>query len=145
MAPPWYKLEHLKKVSNKSYGVTLLELLIVLAVIALLSTLAYPRFTSYLIKNQRQVAQQQLYELQIKQEQWRLFHAQYSSDINDLDARLVNDAHYEFSIDHASAHDYQLSATAKQSSRQVQDQELNQACHTLTLTHDQQRLPTPCW
>ena len=122
-----------------------MELLIVLAVMAILSAIAYPSFTLYLVKNQRLAAQQHLYHLQLLQEEWRLYHGQYTSDINELDNHLANHPHYEFSITHVSAHDYKLIATAKESSAQAQDKQAEQSCHTLSLTHSQETTPLSCW
>ena len=87
-------------------GFSLVELLIVIAVMAVLIVLAYPSFSTYVLKNHRVAVQQSLYGLQLQQETWRINHSQYAADINDLDSKIAAHPHYDFSITQASHSHY---------------------------------------
>lgn len=126
-------------------GFSLVELLISIAVMATLATLAYPSLSGYLLKNKRVAAQQNLYNLQLQQETWRISHAHYAMDIEDLQPNLVAHPHYVFSIAAASSSQYQLTATAKADSAQHQDRQGTQSCQRLTLSRHHEKTPLECW
>ena len=64
---------------NKVRGFTLLELMIVVLIIAIISAIAYPMFTSQLRKSRRSEARQALSDLALKQEKYRSFNASYAT------------------------------------------------------------------
>ena len=135
----------LRSIKPRRSGFTLVELLIVITIIAILAALAYPSLNGYLLKNKRSAAQQNLYALQLQQEAWRINHAQYTADINDLNPALASDPDYNFTISQASSSQYQLTATAKANSPQVQDRQGTQSCLTLTLNRSHEKTPKVCW
>lgn len=126
-------------------GFSLLELLIAMAVMAILATLVYPNFSGYLLKYQRLAATQTLYSLQLQQEEWRIAHPSYAATVDELDSSLANHAHYNFAVSTASASHYELSATAKANSKQTQDKQGSQSCQSLMLTRSNQKTPLECW
>ncbi|WP_319783349.1 type IV pilin protein [Oceanisphaera sp. IT1-181] len=126
-------------------GFSLVELLIVATIIAILGALAYPSLSAYLLKNQRAAAQKSLYALQLQQEEWRISHAQYATDISVLAPNLADHTHYSFSITEASSSHYQLTATVKSDSAQAQDRQGTQSCQTLTLSRSHEKTPAECW
>lgn len=138
------RIEYVPRATEQS-GFSLVELLIVATIIAILGALAYPSFSVYLLKNQRLAAQKSLYALQLQQEEWRISHAQYATDISDLEPSLADHTHYSFSITEASSSHYQLTATAKTNSAQAQDRQGSQSCQTLTLNRNHEKTPTECW
>lgn len=129
----------------KNQGVTFIELILVLAIVAILAALAYPSFASQLLKSQRLDAMQALYGLQLEQEEWRIAHADYANSVAQLSAGLSDHPHYVFSISGASASHYELTATARADSAQQNDSVGALACHTLTLTRNNQKTPAQCW
>lgn len=138
------RIEDVPQTAEQS-GFSLVELLIVATIIAILGTLAYPSFSAYFLKNQRLAAQKSLYALQLQQEEWRLSHAQYATDISDLAPHLADHTHYSFSITEASSSHYQLTATVKSGSAQAQDRQGTQSCQTLTLSRSHKKTPVECW
>lgn len=65
-------------------GVTLLELLTVLAIIAILMAVAIPSYSRYVLRSSRTDAMAALSWLASMQEQYRLDHNGYATTLNDL-------------------------------------------------------------
>ncbi|NLJ92209.1 MAG: prepilin-type N-terminal cleavage/methylation domain-containing protein [Aeromonadales bacterium] len=130
---------------DQTRGFTLIELMITVAIVALLLLLAYPSFSTYLVKGQRIAAIQGLYQLQLDQEEWRVSHASYATQQQASANLLPNQKHYTFSVLAANASYYQLQVTAKAGSPQQADKVGNVACHTLTLDRNDVKAPLACW
>ncbi|MBO1519345.1 type IV pilin protein [Oceanisphaera pacifica] len=126
-------------------GFSLIELLIAMAIVAILALVAYPSLSHYLVKSKRMAAMQTLYALQLQQEKWRVTHASYASQTEASAHFLPTHQHYVFTVSNASAHQYRLTASAKQTSAQYQDKAGNTACHTLSLDSNNTKTPVECW
>ena len=87
----------------------MMELMIVIVVVAILISLAYPSYVGYTRKAKRGEAQQLLMNWSINQEIWRSNNPSYSTDDGMKPADTNN---YEFAAT-ASATAYTLTATAK--------------------------------
>lgn len=70
--------------SKRRAGFSLIELLIVLAIVAILASLTIPSYTNYVYKSRRADAITELLRLQLAQEQWRAGHGDYSDDLAAL-------------------------------------------------------------
>lgn len=130
---------------KKTRGFSLIELLIAMTIVAILALVAYPSLSHYLIKSKRMAAMQTLYTLQLQQEKWRVSHAFYANQTVASAHFLPTHQHYVFTVSNANAHQYKLTASAKQDSAQYQDKAGNTACHTLTLDRDNNKTPIECW
>ena len=67
-----------------SAGFTLIELLVVVAIIGILSAIAYPAYGSYLVKTHRTAAQVHLMELAQAQSQYLADTRSYAANVTDL-------------------------------------------------------------
>lgn len=65
-------------------GFSLTELLIVMAIVAILATVTVPSYSHYLVKTRRADAISTLLQLQLAQEQWRALHGAYSGSLYEL-------------------------------------------------------------
>lgn len=64
--------------TSDQYGFTLIELMITVAILAILASIAIPNYQSYLIKNREAELQNKLLSLSIELEQWRAKALSYS-------------------------------------------------------------------
>ncbi len=121
-------------------GFTLIELMIVITIVAILLTLSYPSYLSFIRKADRAEAQATLLDWANRQEIWRADNPGYNLDINPQDTNL-----YSYSII-ANNGSFTLTATALAS--QTSDKEAGVGCSTLTLNQAGMKGPTghkQCW
>jgi type IV pilus assembly protein PilE len=69
---------------SKIRGFTLVELMIVVAIVGLLSSLAYPSFNDYVVRAKRQSAQETLYRVTSRQEQFFADNKTFARDLQAL-------------------------------------------------------------
>jgi len=79
----------MKAISRRDYGrqaagFTLIELMIVLAIIAILTVIAYPSYQRYIVKSNRQAARSMVYAIADRQEQFFLDNKAYAADLSTL-------------------------------------------------------------
>ncbi|MED5523946.1 MAG: type IV pilin protein [Pseudomonadota bacterium] len=72
--------------SSKAKGFTLMELMIAVVVVGIISAIAYPSYINYLAKSRRAEAQTELMRLASLEEQYRIDHRTYVSDLTKLGA-----------------------------------------------------------
>lgn len=104
---------------SKIRGFTLIELMVVIAIVAILATFAVPAFTDQLRKSRRADAARGLSEIQLRQERWRASHQEYvGSDTDATEKALFGDLpvspYYTFAFDSTALADgFTVSATPK--------------------------------
>jgi type IV pilus assembly protein PilE len=110
---------------KRNSGFTLIELMIAVAVAAILAGIAYPSYTEYVKKGRRSDAKAGLLDLQLKQENYRANCVQYATGIhastmscvaggshNLIGSTASPDQHYTLSIISASTNVVTASGTA---------------------------------
>ncbi|AGU49810.1 prepilin-type N-terminal cleavage/methylation domain-containing protein [Variovorax paradoxus B4] len=65
--------------SRKRNGFTLIELMITVAIIAILASIAYPSYQQYIIRSKRSAAQAQMMDIANRQQQFLLANRGYAS------------------------------------------------------------------
>ena len=117
-------------------GITLLELMIVVAIIGILAGIAYPSYQNSVLQSRRAEAHTDLFALQLAMEKARGNCATYASGFGTGGCTssqvnyTANSSYYTLSISGASGSDYTLTATA--TGAQASDSD----CATITLTRD---------
>ena len=107
-------------------GFTLIEMLIVLAIAAILAALAWPAFTTAINKSRRADAMSALAQISQSQERWRANNTSYQSTLANLvgaSASVSPGNHYDLSMvaSSVSGTGYKANATVKSSSAQIAD------------------------
>lgn len=105
-------------------GFTLVEMLIVMAVTAILAAVAWPAFTSAMQKSRRSDAMGALAKIAQAQERWRANNPSYQNDLSLLPGAqnlLTSGGHYDLSLANVTAAGYQARASVHSSSPQTGD------------------------
>ena len=66
------------------YGVTLLELMIVVAIVAIISAAAFPSYMQYVVSTKRTVATSALLQIADRQQQFFMDNKQFTNDLTNL-------------------------------------------------------------
>lgn len=117
--------------NKKVNGFTLIEVMIVVAIVGILAAVAIPSYLDSLRKSRRSDATTSLTRIQLAQETYRLNHATYGN-ITDLGiGTSSSDGYYTLNITGNNATAYTATATAVSGKSQASD---TTVCRTLTLT-----------
>jgi type IV pilus assembly protein PilE len=93
-------------------GFTLIEVLVVVAIAAVLAGIAYPSFHAQLLKARRIDALAALMQAQLAQERWRAHSAHYGSQAQIGMPATSSAGHYALQVTVHTSDSYALSATA---------------------------------
>jgi len=118
-------------------GFTLIELLVAIAIIGIISSIAYPSYRSYLLKTRRGEAMTDLMKAQLQQTSLRILATTYSTENSALG--LVDNDNYTYSVTYATSTTYKMQAVAKG------DQVDDTGCITLTIDQNSNQTPLNCW
>ncbi|MFV0477104.1 MAG: type IV pilin protein [Parahaliea sp.] len=138
---------------------SLIELLVVLAIVALLLVLVIPAYQQQVIRSYRSAAHGMLHTLRLQQEQFFILHRRYARNLTELayatenlminrEGKVVDNnsraARYRLSVDTSQDQSYNLLAEA------IEGQRMDERCLRLTLNHQGHRSAYPgmvqeCW
>ncbi|MGD6737245.1 type IV pilin protein [Photobacterium leiognathi subsp. mandapamensis] len=127
---------------TKQKGVTLIEMLIVVAIIGVISAIAYPSYQSYVLKGHRTQAMGDMVKVQLNLEEHFTQNNNYNSPVISGSTCSICDSdndRYTFSLSSA-ANNYTITATAKADKGQDLDE-----CGNLTLNQNGTGTPASCW
>ena len=126
-------------------GVTLMELLIVVAIIAIISAVAYPSYSQFVTRSKRTAGATSLMQIEDRQQQFFMDNKRYATTLTSLgydndsimideDGQVVTtgseDRLYNIQISASNIVTYELTATP-----QLKQAEKDSECGALTLTH----------
>lgn len=72
-------------------GFTLIELMITVAIVAILASIAYPSYTQYVIRGHRAAAQTEMMDIANRQQQFFLANRQYATTLGALSYSLPSE------------------------------------------------------
>lgn len=84
------------------HGFTLIELMITLAIVAILAAIGYPSYTSHVKKSNRRAAQAQMLDIANRQQQFLLANRAYASKTQ------LTDSGYNLPTDLTGKYDYDI-------------------------------------
>ncbi len=137
-------MRNLRKISRQR-GVTLMELLIVVAIISIIASVAYPSYTQFVVRAKRAVATGMLMQIADRQQQFFMDNKRYAGSLTNLgyasDAIMIDeegavvttadgDRVYNVEISASNIVTYELTATP-----QLKQAEKDTDCGNLTLTN----------
>lgn len=125
----------------KRKAFSLIELMIVIAIVAILVALAVPSYTQYVRKANRSEALELLLNWSNNQEIWRAAHTTYADGTTALG--VPSHGKYAFAVSGTSATAYLLTATAQ--GNQASDKDKGASCAVLTLNQSNTKWPPECW
>ena len=118
--------------TNKVHGFTLIELMVVVAIVAILAAIAIPSFLNQVRKSRRAEAMTTIQDAQLKLERWRVDHADYVNTSPSSPSYPVpsDSAYYDFTVTAAAGTPNSYSVTAAPLADQRKD-----PCGTLAITN----------
>jgi len=129
-------------------GFTLIELMIVVAIVGILASIAYPSYMDSVRKGRRAEATTALYGIQLAQEKWRANNATYGTLANVWGGvSTTENGYYTLAITGNTATAYSVTATAVAGKSQVDDKAAGVSCTPLTMTANGPDISTKaaCW
>jgi len=77
-------MKHLSRTTIRQRGITLLELMIVVAIISMIAAFAYPSYTRYIVNTKRTAATSTLLQIADRQQLFFMDNKRYTADLTDL-------------------------------------------------------------
>jgi len=138
---------------NKQNGMTLIELMIVVAIIGILAGIAYPSYQDSVRKSRRAEAHTSLFAVQLALEKMRGNCAKYAAGTSSGSSLSLTDSctnsvsvnlqadYYTYKVADNTASAYTITATAVSGKSQINDT----GCTEITLSRDGTQSPAACW
>jgi type IV pilus assembly protein PilE len=124
-------------------GFTLIELMVVLAIVGILLAVALPAYNSQVRHSRRTEALQIMTDCALRQERYRSDHALYGTDAQA--GCQTSNTFYTFATSANTATTYTITATAGSAGSQSSDTQDGTSCTTLTLNESKTKGPAACW
>lgn len=128
-----------------SRGFSLLEIMIVVAIVGILAGIAFPSYQDSIRKSRRSDATMALSKAQQLQEKYRANNPTYGATVGDIGMSATSDnGYYSIAVSSATASNFTLTATAVAGKSQASDT----GCTSLTITQvgaNATTAPAACW
>jgi type IV pilus assembly protein PilE len=135
-----YKFRAAKGALGKHSGFTLIELMVAVAIIGILASIALPNYLEYTKKGRRAAAQSHLMDVAQRQQQYLLDARSYAADLSTLSITTPSDvsSYYTITMEAADATPPTFTVTATPTGAQAGDA-------TLTLDNAGTKTPADKW
>lgn len=127
------------KAGRSQAGITLIELMIVVAIVGILATFAYPSYQSVVQDARRTEGHSSLMRIANMQELYYMDYQQYAADINDLMGLTANKYVTENGYYEITTASTNLIADFTLTARATGTQAIDNDCFTLTINHRGQK------
>jgi type IV pilus assembly protein PilE len=125
-------------------GFTLIELMIVVVILGILASIAWPSYTKYIREARRAEAQSEMLRIQLGLEKWRANNNTYSSTLSNA-GFTDSDTYYNFTITGAAAGDPPTASVYVIRAAAQGVQTSDSGCTALTLNQSGVKGPAGCW
>ncbi|MGF1722554.1 type IV pilin protein [Vibrio kyushuensis] len=140
------QLFNCNRYKKREVGMTLIELLFTVAIIAVLAAIAYPSYTNHVLKAHRTAAKTDMLRMQLILEEGYQGSYDWSNIISGGSCTICDSDtdRYQFSIASSSTTPYTIMALAQTTKGQTNDSCLSND-NKMTLNAKGQRSPIECW
>ena len=127
-------------------GFTLIELMIVVAIIGVIGAIAYPSYDEFMKKARRTDAKAGLTKMASRQERFQQQNDTYTTNTGSVGGTGTIDNFYVLSIDSADINGFALTATAVAGGPQASDTTTDDGdCTVMQMTSTGLKTPAACW
>lgn len=130
---------------ENEHGFTLIEIIIVIAIVGILAAVAYPSYQNHALESRRAEAHAAILSIQLAEESWRASHKTYTNDMSESGLNIPSNSDkgfYALEISSASTSGYKITATA------LGAQEDDTGCTKIELVKSsagENKTPSACW
>jgi type IV pilus assembly protein PilE len=134
---------------RQTSGFTLIELMIVIIIVGILTTIALPAYQDYVRKSRRAEVIALMLDLQLTQEKFRANNISYASSLAAMGvttayvANQVDSSFYTVSTTSSTNNSYTITAVA--AGNQTKDTQNGTQCITLRINQSNTKSPANCW
>ena len=125
-------------------GFTLIEVMIVVAIIAILAAIALPSYQDSVRKSRRADALRVIGEIRMAQERWRADRPTYGT-LAEVGNPGAGSNYYTYTVTGNTATAYTITATAVAGKGQDNDKQGGTSCTPLSITQAGTKSPAACW